>query len=47
MGGQGWIISPDGDVLAITSVDRPIVTLEIDLNEAEQAKKTYPRYVLE
>ena len=47
MGGQGWIISPDGDVLAITSQDQPFVTLEIDLSEAEEAKKTYPRYVLD
>lgn len=47
MGGPGWIISPDGDVLATTSADHPIVTLEIDLSDAEEAKKTYPRYVLE
>lgn len=46
-GGQGWIIGPDGEVLGLTSQERPFVTVEIDLNEAERAKQTYPRYVLE
>jgi len=46
LGGQGWIISPDGDVLGVTSRDQPFVTAEIDLNLAKQAKLTYPRYVL-
>ncbi len=45
LGGQGWIISPDGDVLATTSADEPFVTLDVDLALAEQAKSTYPRYV--
>lgn len=44
-GGQGWIVGPDGDVLGLTSQERPFVTLEIDLSEAERAKQTYPRYV--
>jgi N-carbamoylputrescine amidase len=44
-GGQGWIVSPDGDVLAVTSPEQPFVTVEIDLGEAEAAKRTYPRYV--
>jgi N-carbamoylputrescine amidase len=43
--GGGWIISPDGVVLATTSVDKPFVTLDIDLNDANAAKQTYPRYV--
>jgi len=46
-GGQGWIVGPDGDVLGLTSQERPFVTVEIDLNEAERAKKTYPRYALD
>lgn len=46
-GGQGWIIGPDGDVLGITSREQPLLTLEIDLSEAERAKSTYPRYVTE
>lgn len=46
--GKGWIIDPEeGDVLALTSPTQPFVTLDIDLNIAEKAKKTYPRYVRE
>jgi len=46
-GGQGWIIGPDGEALGLTSRECPFVTLDIDLNEAERAKATYPRYVSE
>ncbi|MCP4284669.1 MAG: carbon-nitrogen hydrolase family protein [Gammaproteobacteria bacterium] len=47
-GGHGWIIEPDqGTVLGITSAERPFLTLEIDLAEADQAKRQYPRYVRE
>lgn len=45
LGGCGWIIDPDGRVLATTSPENPFVTLEIDLDAAEAAKQTYPRYV--
>jgi N-carbamoylputrescine amidase len=45
LGGQGWVIDPDGNVLGLTTVERPFVTLEIDLAQAEVAKTTYPRYV--
>jgi N-carbamoylputrescine amidase len=45
LGGQGWIIGPDGDVLGLTSRERPFLSVEVDLREAEQAKQTYPRYV--
>ncbi len=45
LGGQGWIVGPDGDVLGMTSQEQPFLTFEIDLQEAEQAKDTYPRYV--
>jgi N-carbamoylputrescine amidase len=44
-GGQGWIVDPDGDVLAVTSREEPFVTREIDPAAAEAAKSTYPRYV--
>ena len=47
MGGLGWIISPDGVVLGVTSQEQPFVTVEIDLSEADRAKITYPRYVLD
>ena len=46
-GGTGWIVNPDGEVLATTSEDEPFVTKEIDLTQAEKAKSTYPRYVKE
>ncbi|NIR50857.1 carbon-nitrogen hydrolase family protein [candidate division KSB1 bacterium] len=46
--GQGWIIEPEeGDVLALTSREQPFATVDIDLSAAEQAKRTYPRYVRE
>jgi predicted amidohydrolase len=45
-GGQGWIVDPDGEVLGLTSREQPFTTVEINLNAAERAKQTYPRYVL-
>lgn len=45
LGGFGWIVGVNGDVLGTTSRERPIVTVDIDLADAEAAKKTYPRYV--
>ncbi len=44
-GGQGWVVGPDGDVLALTSTEQPFVTVDIDLAVADQAKQTYPRYM--
>lgn len=46
-GGTGWIIDPDGEVLATTSDAQPFVTVDIDLSNAEEAKQTYPRNVQE
>ncbi len=46
-GGVGWVIDPDGEVLATTSGDEPFATVHIDLDEARQSKSTYPRYVRE
>jgi N-carbamoylputrescine amidase len=46
-GGLGWIISPEGDVLAQTSEESPFASAEIDLEFARQSKATYPRYVAE
>jgi len=46
--GVGWIIEPkEGKVLGLTSAEQPFLTLDIDLAEADRAKKTYPRYVLD
>ena len=47
VGGPGWIMGPDGDILALTSPEQPFATLTLDLAEAERAKQTYPRYVPE
>ena len=46
-GGTGWIIGPDGNVLATTTDQNPFVTIDIDLAESRLAKKTYPRYIPE
>ncbi len=46
-GGHGWVIDPDGKVLAVTTADAPFATVEIDLSLADAAKKEYPRYVKE
>lgn len=43
--GLGWIIDPDGEVLARTTDCSPFVTCDIDLGQARAAKETYPRYV--
>jgi N-carbamoylputrescine amidase len=45
-GGTGWIADPEGNVLATTDVSAPFQTVAIDLNEANDAKRTYPRYAL-
>lgn len=45
LGGAGWICDPDGALLAKTSEAEPFVTRELDLNAAEAAKSSYPRYV--
>jgi len=46
-GGNGWIIDPDGRVLGMTSTENPFLTLDLNLEHAEAAKGTYPRYVSE
>jgi predicted amidohydrolase len=45
--GRGVVIDPDSAVLASTSQQAPFVTVAIDLAESAQAKKRYPRDVLE
>ncbi len=44
-GGLGWAIDPEGEVVATTSRERPFVTVDIDLADADAAKERYPRYV--
>lgn len=42
-GGGGWIIDPEGTVLARTTPERPFVTRAVDLAAAEAAQQAYPR----
>lgn len=44
-GGVGWIIEPDGALLARTSNVEPYCTREIDPGRSRRARATYPRYV--
>jgi N-carbamoylputrescine amidase len=44
--GAGWIIDPDGEVIAVTSRNCPVVTCELNLDAARSAKGSYPRYAL-
>jgi N-carbamoylputrescine amidase len=44
-GGAGWIISPDGNILAETTSDDPFATVDIDLSTASDSRVTYPRYI--
>jgi N-carbamoylputrescine amidase len=46
-GGLGWVISPEGDILAETNAHSPFATVEVDLEFARKSKETYPRYVPE
>jgi len=45
-GTGGWVISPEGKLLGQTSRAKPFVTVDVDLAEADSAKKTYPRDAL-
>jgi N-carbamoylputrescine amidase len=41
-GGVGWIISPDGEILASTTPDAPFATASIDLGASIAARDLYP-----
>jgi N-carbamoylputrescine amidase len=46
--GVGWIIEPEaGKALGLTSPEQPFLTLDINLEDADRAKKTSSRYVLD
>jgi len=45
-GGAGWIAEPDGELIARTTRPEPFQTVVIDLDLADAAKRTYPRYSL-
>lgn len=41
-GGMGWIVSPQGRVLATTSPESPFATIDIDLAASATARAGYP-----
>jgi N-carbamoylputrescine amidase len=41
-GGMGWIVSPQGQVLATTSAGSPCATIDIDLAASAAARAGYP-----
>ncbi len=46
-GGLGWVVDPEGNIMAETDVNNPFATVEIDREFARSSKSTYPRYVAE
>jgi N-carbamoylputrescine amidase len=44
-GGVGWVIDPEGMIVATTSANAPFATVEIDLAASGAARRSYPRYV--
>jgi N-carbamoylputrescine amidase len=44
-GGVGWVTGPEAEVLAVTGAEAPFQTVQVDLEAAESAKLTYPRYL--
>jgi predicted amidohydrolase len=44
-GGGGWLIDPDGAVLAVTSEDTPFITTPLTLAQADTDRARYPRYI--
>jgi len=46
-GGRGWVIDPEGDLVAQTSKSTPVVFHEIDTDFVARAQKEYPCYVEE
>ena len=46
-GGQGWVVDPEGNVVAQTSASTPIAYHEIDTDAVAKAQSGYPCYVRE
>ncbi len=44
-GGVGWIINPQGNILARTTSEAPFATVDIDLSATAAARDQYPCYV--
>lgn len=45
-GGQGWLIDPAGEVLAVTNREHPFVTMDLDFRIADTAKTRLSRYTM-
>ena len=46
-GGKGWVISPEGRLLAETSESQPVISYDLDLQLVDAAQADYPCYVSE
>lgn len=46
-GGCGWVIDPEGELVAQTSTATPVVFHDVDLDFVTRAQKEYPCYVRE
>ena len=46
-GGRGFCIAPDGNVIAETSAQNPVVVFEMDIEVSRNQQREYPCYVAE
>jgi N-carbamoylputrescine amidase len=46
-GGRGWVIDPEGELVAQTSPSTPVVFHEVDTELVARAQAEYPCYVKE
>jgi len=44
-GGRSWVISPEGEILALTTPAVPFATVDVDLVAWQETRVGYPRYV--
>lgn len=46
-GGRGWVVDPEGEVVAQTSASSPVAFYDLDLDVVARAQSEYPCYVEE
>lgn len=46
-GGNGFAFAPDGTLISETSLDQPVVSVDLDFDWIKEQQSTYPCYVLE
>ena len=46
-GGCGWIVDPNGEVVAQTSTATPVASYDLDIDFAARAQREYPCYIPE